>query len=126
MKTRKIHIVFLAMILCMGLFLLSGCGQAENFAEYMKGEPAMRSAIDTQLNILSPEAKASVQYTEDTAEVTVTYYALTQAEIEGLEAEKTARRCSVILQDAMTQYEKDTGKKAGLQVMIYGHDVEKK
>ncbi|MBQ9014782.1 MAG: hypothetical protein IJ109_05825 [Firmicutes bacterium] len=113
-------------VLCMGAFLLTGCGDKNDFATYMKGQPAMRSAIETQLAILSSDAKGSIQYKEDGPEVTVTYYALTQKEIEGEEAEKCTERCNVILQDAVDQYHQDTGKTASVKVLIYGHDVEKK
>lgn len=117
--------VFTAAV-CMGAFLLTGCGDKDDFANYMKGQPAMRSSIETQLAILSSDAKGSIQYNENGPEVTVTYYALTQKEIEGEEAEKCTKRCNAILQDAVDQYHKDTGNTATVNVLIYGHDVEKK
>ncbi|MBQ9059591.1 MAG: hypothetical protein IJ128_00430 [Firmicutes bacterium] len=116
----------LTAVICMSAFLLAGCGSPDNFESYMKGQPAMRSAIETQLAILSEDAKGSIQYKDDTAEVTVTYYALTQKELEGEETEKATTRCNIILQDALDQYHKDTGRTATVDVIIYGHDVEKK
>ena len=122
---RNIMIILLAMVLCAGVLFLAGCG-GDDFASYMKGQPSMRSAIDAQLAILSEDAKGSVQYKEDGAEVTVDYYALTQAELEGEETEKTTRRCEIILEDAIRQYQEDTGKTATVNVIVYGHDAEKK
>ena len=88
---RNLMIILLAMVLCAGVLFLAGCG-GDDFASYMKGQPSMRSAIDAQLAILSEDAKGSVQYKEDGAEVTVDYYALTQAELEGEETEKTTAK----------------------------------
>ena len=88
---RNILIALLTMMLCAGAVLLAGCG-GDDFATYMKGQPAMRSSIDAQLAILSGDAKGSVQYKEDGAEVSVDYYALTQAELEGEETEKSIMR----------------------------------
>ncbi len=116
----------LAAVLCMGLCILTGCGGDEDFATYMQGQPAMRSAIDAQLAILNEDAKGAVQYKENTAEVTVTFYALTQAEIEGEVTEKTTERCNIIMQDAVDQFHEDTGGTAAVEVIVYGHDVEKK
>ena len=127
MKKKLTRVMAMCMtVLLIGLFALTGCGSDENFEEYMKGQPAMRSAIDTQLNILGPDAKASVQYKEDTAEITVTFYALTQKEIGKEETAETKTRCEVIMQDALDQYHKDTGRTASTEVIIYGHDAEKK
>ena len=121
---RNILIALLTMMLCAGAVLLAGCG-GDDFATYMKGQPAMRSSIDAQLAILSGDAKGSVQYKEDGAEVSVDYYALTQAELEGEETEKTTRRCEIILQDALDQSHEDTGRTATVDVVLYGHDAEK-
>ena len=121
---RNILIALLTMMLCAGAVLLAGCG-GDDFATYMKGQPAMRSSIDAQLAILSGDAKGSVQYKEDGAEVSVDYYALTQAELEGEETEKTTRSCEIILQDALDQYHEDTGRTATVDVVLYGHDAEK-
>ena len=63
---------------------------------------------------------------EDGAEITVTYYALTRAEIEGEEAQECTEHCNIIMQEAVDQYKKDTGKTAKVDVVIYGHDEEKK
>ncbi len=112
--------------LCLSLFILTGCGNDQNFADYMQDQPALRSTIETDLAILSEDAKGSVQYLEDGAEITVTYYALTRAEIEGEEAQECTEHCNIIMQEAVDQYKKDTGKTAKVDVVIYGHDEEKK
>lgn len=125
-KNLKKIIAVCAACLCMSLFVLTGCGNDQNFADYMQGQPALRSQIETDLAILSEDAKGSVQYLEDGAEITVTYYALTKAEIEGEEAQECTERCNTIMQDAVDQYQKDTGKTAKVDVVIYGHDEEKK
>lgn len=125
-KNLKKVIAVCAACLCMSLFVMTGCGSEGNFADYMQGQPALRSQIDTDLAILSEDAKGSVQYTKDGAEITVTYYALTQEEIDEEETADCTERCETILQEAVDQYHKDTGKTAKTKVIIYGHDVEKK
>ncbi len=125
-KNLKKIIAVCAACLCMSPFVLTGCGNSQSFADYMQEQPAIRSQIETDLAILSEDAKGSVQYLEDGAEITVTYYALTKAEIEGEEAQECTERCNIIMQDAVDQYQKDTGKTAKVDVVIYGHDEEKK
>ena len=125
-KNLKKAIVVGLACLCASLFVMTGCGNDQNFADYMQGQPALRSQIETDLAILSEDSKGSVQYMEDGAEITVTYYALTKAEIEGEEAEECTERCNIIMQQAIDQYQKDTGKTAKVDVLIYGHDEEKK
>ena len=118
--------ITLMAVLFISLIFMVGCGGNEDFASYMKGQPAMRASIDSQLAILNEDAKGSVQYVENNAEVTVKYYALTQAEIVGEEAEKITERCNIIMQDAVDQFHKDTGGTATVNVIIYGHDAEEK
>ena len=82
---KKLSLIIVAMLIAAcGLFLCTGCGSAagQNLEDYMKGQPNLRQSVDAQLNLLSPDAKASVQYTEDNvAKVTVQYYAMTDEEI---------------------------------------------
>ena len=127
-STRKKHIVLLALLMMLALLLLSACGNSldKDFATYMKGQPAMRGTIDAQLAIINAEAKGSVQYVDDKAEITIDYYALTQSEIDELEVQRIMKRCSVIMNDAVEQYKADTGKTATVEVTIFGSDAGKK
>ena len=126
--SRKNPILLLAVVMMVSMLLLSACGSASNmdFATYMKEQPAERASIDAQLAILSADAKGSVQYVDNKAEISVSYYALTQAELDELEVQRVMRRCGVIMQDAVEQYQKDTGNKAAMEVTIYGSDAGEK
>ena len=114
----------MTLIMALGLLGLTACGsvKGQNLEDYMKGEPNLRSSIDAQLSILSPDAKASVQYTEDNkAEVTVQYYAMTDKEIEAIEPHKAEIRCNAILEPVLEQFAKDTGNEAEVIVIVEGH-----
>ena len=125
MKKETIRRIALCLaVLCASLCILTACGE-DNFETYMNGQPAMRSSIDARLAILSSEAKGSVQYKGDVAEVTVAYYALTKKEIEGAETEKITQHCEIIMEEAVDQYYQDTGKMAKVEVTIYGINEEK-
>ncbi len=126
-STRKKSIVLFLAMMMLALFLLTACGSNadKDFASYMKGQPALRSSIDAQLSVLSSDAKGSVQYVDNKALITVTYYALTQAEIDQLEMQRVMGRCSVIMNEALEQYQKDTGKTAAAELAIRGHDAGK-
>jgi hypothetical protein len=91
----------------------------------MQGQPALRSSIDAQLSVLSADAKGSVQYVDNKAIITVNYYTLTQAEIDQLEMQRVMGRCSVIMNEALEQYQKDTGKTATAELAIRGSDAGK-
>ena len=81
--------------------------------------------MDAQLNILSPDAKASVQYTEDNqAKVTVQYYAMTDEEIAAIEPNKAEIRCKSILKPVVEQFAEDTGGQAEVIVTVEGHTAE--
>ncbi|MDO4870470.1 MAG: hypothetical protein Q4A65_09345 [Bacillota bacterium] len=126
MKKKLISITTLMLILVMGL-VFTGCGstQGQNLEDYMKGQPSLRESTDAQLNILSPDAKASVQYTEDNkAEVTVQYYAMTDEEIKAIEPDKAEIRCNSILKPVLEQFAKDTGNEAEVVIIVEGHTNE--
>lgn len=116
----------LAIMLALSTFIITGCGtaQGENLENYMKGHPTERSDIDTQLYIISPDAKGSVQYVGNTAEVTVQYYAMTEDEVKAIEPEKAEVRAKAIIAPYMEQFEKDTGNKAEFELEIIGHAAE--
>ena len=127
MKKKSTLVIWMAAACIMILTLLAGCGSAagQNLQDYMKGEPALRQSVDAELNILSPDAKASVQYTEDNkAEVTVQYYAMTDEEIQAIEPNKAEIRCKSILKPVVEQFAEDTGGKAEVVVVIEGHTAE--
>lgn len=128
MSKRKSSFVLAAAIACsMGMALLTGCGNmsGENLEEYMKDQSSLRQTVDAQLNILSADAKATVQYTEDSkAEVTVQYYAMTEEEIKAIEPDKAEIRCKEILDPVVAQYAADTGNKAEVTVSVEGQAAE--
>ena len=127
MKKKLTLMTAMMLIIAAGLFMFAGCGstQGQNLEDYMKGQPTLRSSVDAQLNILSPDAKASVQYTEDNkAEVTVQYYAMTDEEIEAIEPHKAEIRCNAILKPVLEQFAEDTGNEAEIIVTIEGHVPE--
>ena len=126
-STRKKSIVVLALLMMLTLSLLTACGSssAKDFSSYMQGQPALRSSIDAQLSVLSADAKGSVQYVDNKAIITVNYYTLTQAEIDQLEMQRVMGRCSVIMNEALEQYQKDTGKTATAELAIRGSDAGK-
>ncbi len=127
MKKKLSTILSLTILCVMGLFLFAGCGtlQGQNLEDYMKDQPTLRQNADVQLGILSPDAKASVQYTEDNkAEVTVQYYAMTEEEINGIEPQKAEIRCKSILKPVCEQFAADTGNKADVVVILEGHNPE--
>lgn len=124
MKKSISVIAVFVLIAVSGLFLLAGCGssQGQNLEDYMKAQSTLRSSIDAQLSILSPDAKASVQYTADNkAEVTVQYYAMTDEEIAAIEPDKAKIRCNAILKPVIEQFAEDTGGSAEVVVTVEGH-----
>ena len=125
---KKISVTLTGAIICvMGMLLFAGCGSmtGQNLEDYMKGQPSLRQSVDAQLSILTPDAKASVQYTEDNkAEVTVQYYAMTDEEIAAIEPEKAEIRCKSILKPVMEQFAEDTGGTAEVVVTVEGHITE--
>lgn len=124
-KNRIKQIIVCLAVMCASVCMLTACG-GDDFESYMSGQSSLDTTIDAELSILSCEAKASVQYKEDTAKVKVDYYALTQAEIDEEEIDKCTARCEAILKDAVDQYKEDTGRTVDVQVVIYGHDANKK
>ena len=127
MKKKLTLVTAMMLIFAAGLLVLTGCGstQGQNLEDYMKGQPTLRSSIDAQLSILSPDAKASVQYTEDNkAEVTVQYYAMKDEEIEAIEPDKAKIRCNAILKPVLEQFAEDTGGTAEVVVIVEGHVPE--
>ena len=99
MKKKLSVITTMALMLITGLFMFAGCGsaQGQNLEDYMKDQSALRSSVDAQLSILSPDAKASVKYREDNkAEVTVQYYAMTDEEIAAIEPEHSEACCGAV------------------------------
>lgn len=122
---KKLFLIAVAMLIAVsGMCMLAGCGSTEgqNLEDYMKGQPTLRGSVDAQLGILSPDAKASVQYTEDNkAEVTVQYYAMTDEEIAAIEPNKAEIRCKAILDPVVQQFAEDTGNKAEIVVEVLGH-----
>ena len=125
---KKLSVVAAIMLLItMSLFMLTGCGsmQGQNLEDYMKDQSALRSSIDAQLSILSPDARASVKYTEDNkAEVTVQYFAMTDEEIAAIEPNKAEIRCKSILKPVCEQFAEDTGNEAEVVVIVEGHNPE--
>ena len=125
---KKLSVVAAIMLLItMRLFMLTGCGsmQGQNLEDYMKDQSALRSSIDAQLSILSPDARASVKYTEDNkAEVTVQYFAMTDEEIAAIEPNKAEIRCKSILKPVCEQFAEDTGNEAEVVVIVEGHNPE--
>ena len=127
MKKKLSAAAAVTLMLAMSLLMLAGCGsmQGQNLEDYMKGQPAMRGSIDARLGILSGDAKASVQYTEDNkAEVTVQYYSMSDEEIAVLEPNKAEVRCKSILKPVCEQFAKDTGNEAEVVVIVEGHNPE--
>lgn len=127
MKKKLSVITAVVLMLATGLFMFAGCGsaQGQNLEEYMKDQSTLRGSIDAQLSILSPDARASVQYTADNkAEVTVQYYAMTDEEIAAIEPDKAEIRCKSILEPVVEQFEADTGNKAEVIVTVEGHDPD--
>lgn len=127
MKKKLSVITAVALMLITGLFMFAGCGsaQGQNLEDYMKDQSALRSSVDAQLSILSPDAKASVKYRDDNkAEVTVQYYAMTDEEIAAIEPDKAETRCKSILKPVVEQFEADTGNKAEIIVTVEGRDPE--
>ena len=61
MKKKLSVITTMALMLITGLFMFAGCGsaQGQNLEDYMKDQSALRSSVDAQLSILSPDAKAA-------------------------------------------------------------------
>ena len=124
MKKKLSVITAILLIAAAGLLMFAGCGsmQGQNLEDYMKGQPTLRSSVDAQLSILSPDANASVKYTEDNkAEVTVKYYAMTDEEIAAIEPNKAEIRCKSILQPVVEQFAEDTGNTAEVVVTVVGH-----
>ena len=127
MKGKKTLVVAMVSICVMAMTILSGCGSAsgQNLEDYMKGQPTLRQSVDTQLNILSPDTKATVKYTADNKAVgTVQYYAMTEEEIAALEPDKAEIRSKSILKPVVEQFHKETGGKAKVVVIVEGHNVE--
>ncbi|MBQ3465858.1 MAG: hypothetical protein IJH22_02895 [Firmicutes bacterium] len=127
MKKKLSAITAVVLMLAMSLFMFAGCGsmQGQNLEDYMKGQPAMRGSIDARLGILSGDAKASVQYTEDNkAEVTVQYYSMSDEEIAAIEPDKAEIRCKSILKPVCEQFAKDTGNKAEVVIIVEGHNPD--
>ncbi len=108
------------------LVAFSGCGSTQgiDLETYTKEQVAENESINAQLNILSPDAKASVKYTGNTAEVTVQYYAMTDEEIAQIEPDKAEIRCNSILKPVLEQFTKDTGNTPTVKVIIEGHQPE--
>ena len=125
---KKLSLVAVMMLMItMSLFMLTGCGsmQGQNLEDYMKDQSALRSSVDAQLSILSPDARASVKYTEDNkAEVTVQYFAMTDEEIAAIEPNKAEIRCKSILKPVCEQFAEDTGNEAEVVVIVEGHNPE--
>jgi len=125
---KKISVIAAMMLtFTMSLVMLAGCGsmQGQNLEDYMKDQSALRSSIDAQLSILSPDARASVKYTEDNkAEVTVQYFAMTDEEIAAIEPNKAEIRCKSILKPVCEQFAADTGNKAEVVVTVEGHNPQ--
>jgi len=125
---KKISVIAAMMLtFTMSLVMLAGCGstQGQNLEDYMKDQTSLRGSVDAQLGILSPDAKASVQYTEDNkAEVTVQYYAMTDEEIAAIEPNKAEIRCKSILKPVCEQFAADTGNKAEVVVTVEGHNPQ--
>ena len=127
MKKKLSLIIVAALVMTMGLFALTGCGSMEgkNLEDYMKAQSAARASVDAQFSILSPDAKGTVSYTSDnTAEVVVQYYAMTDEEIQALEPNKAEVRSNAILKPVLEQFTKDTGNKAKVIVTVEGHSAE--
>lgn len=127
MKKKLSAILAMMLMLTMSLFAFTGCGsaQGQNLEDYMKGQPNLRGSVDAQLGILSPDAKASVQYTEDNkAEVTVQYYAMTDEEIAAIEPDKAEIRCKSILKPVCEQFAEETGNEAEVVVVVEGHNPQ--
>ena len=121
MKKKLSVCITVILIVVTGLFLFAGCGSAagQNLEDYMKGQPNLRQSVDAQLNLLSPDAKASVQYTEDNvADVTVQYYAMTDEEIAAIEPNKAEIRCKAILKPIMEQFAEETGNEGEIIVTV--------
>lgn len=127
MKKKVSFVIIAALIVVMGSVCLCGCGstKGQDLESYMKGQPTARSSVDAQLSILSPDAKGSVAYTSDNkAEVTVQYYAMSDEEIKALEPDKAEVRSKAILKPVLEQFTKDTGNKAEVVVIVEGHTAE--
>ena len=127
MKKKLSIIITTLLIVVTGLFLFAGCGSAagQNLEDYMKGQPNLRQSVDAQLNILSPDAKASVQYTEDNvAKITVQYYAMTDEEITAIEPNKAEIRCNAIMKPVLEQFAEETGNEAKVDISVEGHTAE--
>ena len=127
MKKKLSVIIATMLMLTMSLFMFVGCGspQGQNLEEYMKDQSALRGSTDAQLSILSPDARASVKYTEDNkAEVVVQYYAMTDEDIAAIEPNKAEIRCKSILKPVCEQFAADTGNKAEVVVIVEGHNPE--
>jgi len=127
MKKKFSAIIAMTLMLTAGLFVLAGCGsaQGQNLEDYMKDQSALRGSVDARLSILSPDARASVQYTEDnTAEVTVQYYAMADEEIAAIEPDKAEIRCKSIMKPVCEQFAADTGNEAKVAIVVEGHDPQ--
>ena len=126
MKKKLSFTIAALMLLTAGLFLFAGCGsaQGQSLEDYMKGQSALRQSVDAELGILSPDAKASVQYKENKAEVTVQYYAMTDEEITAIEPDKAKIRCNAILKPVVEQFAEDTGGTAEVIINVEGHNAE--
>lgn len=127
MKKKLTFAIAMMLMLTMSLFVFTGCGssQGQNLEDYMKDQTALRGSVDAQLGILSSDAKASVQYTEDNkAEVTVQYYAMTDEEIAAIEPNKAEIRCKSILKPVCEQFAEDTGNEAEVVVVVEGHNPQ--
>ena len=127
MKRRSLLIISLLLVMAFGIMIFTGCGSSngQNLSDYMKDQTNLRVNTDAKLNILSPDAKASVAYTEDNkAEVIVQYYAMTDEEIETIEPDKAESRCKSILKPVAQQFKEDTGNDMEIVVEIQGHTTE--
>ncbi len=123
----KLSLLIMAMVVFMGLFMFTGCGTTEgqDLESYMKEQTAARASVDAQLSVLSPEANGTVSYTsENMAEVTVKYFAMTDEEIEAIEPGKAEIRSKAILDPVLKQFTRDTGNKAEMVVTVEGKKVE--
>ena len=127
MKKKLMLITVMMLVIATGLLMFTGCGstKGQNLEDYMKGQPALRNSVDARLSILSADAKGSVKYREDnTAEVTVQYYSMSDEEIAALEPDKAEIRSKSILKPVVERFAEDTGNEAKVVVIVEGHTTE--
>lgn len=127
MKKKLLMLLVITMLCGAGLFLFTGCGSStgQNLEDYMKDQTSQRANTDAELSIISGDAKATVKYTPDNvAEVTVKYYALTNKEIKAIEPGKAAIRSKTIMKPVLENFEKDTGNRGEVVVIVEGKTAE--